>query len=53
MDVRTDRRRQVRELVGWGILSTVVTLSRLLVWVDRALDGGAEALNGNAEDEAS
>ena len=43
MDTRIDRRRQVREMVGWSILSTVVTLSRLVVWMDHALDRHVEA----------
>ena len=42
MEARTDRRRQVREMVGWGILTTVVRLSRFVVWMDRALDRDAQ-----------
>jgi hypothetical protein len=42
MEARIDRRRQVREMVGWSILSTVVTLSRLVVWMDHALDRDAD-----------
>jgi hypothetical protein len=43
MTTRIDRRRKVREMVGWSILSTVVTLSRLVVWMDYALDRDADA----------
>ena len=42
MQAHTDRRRQVREMIGWSILTTVMTLSRLVVWMDRTLDRDAE-----------
>ena len=43
----TERRRHVRELVGWTIISTVVTLARLAVWVDGAI--GIEDEEGGDE----
>lgn len=42
MDASIDRRRQLREMVGWTILSTVMTLSRLVVWMDHRLDRDAD-----------
>jgi len=29
-----ETRRRARELLGWSILTTVVTLSRLAMWID-------------------
>jgi hypothetical protein len=32
----SDARRRAREILGWGILTTVGTLSRLALWIDAA-----------------
>ena len=37
-----DTRRQLREIVGWSILSTVATLAKLVVWMDATLAHDAE-----------
>jgi hypothetical protein len=33
----TERRRQLREILGWTILSTVAALAKLVVWMDARL----------------